>query len=366
MTFDQEEVKYFVALSQEPKIGARTFLKLLRRFHKLKNVWRAEMVDFIRNDIPEDIGRLIIALLKKVDPDKEMEKIDQLGIRVITIKDQNYPKLLKEIPDPPSVLYIKGEFKPEDELAIAVIGARKYTSYGIRACEDITKSLAQKGMTIVSGLALGIDSFAHQAALSVKKGRTIGVLACGLDRVYPVSNRKLAEIISTRGAIISEFPLGTPPMKYNFPVRNRIIAGLSLGVLVVEASLRSGSFLTAHSALEYNREIFAVPGSIYSEKSTGPNNLIKMGAKLVSSADDILTELNIESKSEKIEAQKIIPETKEEDILLKLIPKDNPIHIDKLAKLSKLEIAKLNQTLILMEMKGKIRNLGANQYVIVS
>lgn len=362
---NKEETKYFVALSQEPKIGARTLLKLVRRFRRLADVWGADYADFKKKQIPENIIQLIISLRKKVDPEKEMEKIKKLGISVVTISDKHYPRLLKEIPDPPALLYIKGEIRPEDELAVAVVGSRKYTSYGARVCEFIASELAAAGLTIVSGLALGIDTFAHKVTLSLNNGRTIGVLACGLDQIYPHPNQDLARrIIDGHGAIISEFPLGTPALPHHFPIRNRIIAGLSLGVLVVEASLESGSFLTARSALEYNREVFAVPGNIFSDKSIGTNNLIKSGAKLTLSAQDVLEELNLQSKTQKIKAQKILPDTKEEAEILKHLRQDDPTHIDQLVLKSGLDIAKVNSTLILMEMKGKIRNLGANQYVI--
>lgn len=360
----KEETKYFVALSQEPKIGARTFLKILKVFPNLEKLWRSSG-DNLRKKLPADLVDLIINLKKEINPEEEMRKVDKLGISVIIIKDKNYPRLLKEIPDPPALLYVKGEIKEEDELAVAVVGSRKYSSYGARVAEEIVDGLAEQGITIISGLALGIDTFAHCAALKNKNSRTMAVLACGLDQIYPSSNKHLADqIINGRGAIISEYPIGTPALKYNFPVRNRIIAGLSLGVLVVEAALKSGTFLTAKSALDYNREVLAVPGSIFSANSQGPNNLIQMGAKITTCSDDVLKELNIERKSQEVQARAIIADSKEEEIILEFLDQEKAIHVDKLAKSSKLDIAKVNQTLIMMEMKGKVRNLGANQYVI--
>ncbi len=358
-----QEQKYILGFSCNPQIGSRTMLKILSAFNDPKQAWQASFKELTGHGLEPKIANLIIQTREKINLDQELEKIHKLGINIITIGDKNYPKLLKEIADPPAILYVKGKIIPRDELAIAVVGSRKHTSYGGRVCSDITEELAESGITIVSGLALGIDAISHQAALSAG-GRTIGVLGCGLDQIYPVSNRHIAEkIINDSGAIISEFPLGTPPMKYNFPIRNRIIAGLSLGVLVIEASLKSGSLLTSQSALEYNREVFAVPGSIYSENSAGPNNLIKIGAKLVSSAQDILNELNIEVQAKIVKAKTILPDSKEEDIILKILSRDEPTHVDKLTKESKLEMAKINQTLILMEMKGKVRNLGGNLYV---
>lgn len=355
--------KYILALSCNPKIGSRTMAKILACFKDLEKVWKASFYELTKHGLEPKIAQLIIKTREKVDPNKELEKIRNLGINIITLGDKNYPKLLKEIFDPPAILYVKGEIMSQDELAVAVVGSRKYTSYGARVCSDITKELAQSGITIISGLALGIDAISHQAALSAG-GRTIGVLGCGLDRIYPISNRYIAEkMMKTGGAVITEFPLGTPPMKYNFPIRNRIIAGLSLGVLVIEASLKSGSLLTSQAALEYNREVFAIPGSIYSDNSLGPNNLIKMGAKLVNQAQDIISELNIESETKKIKAKTILADSKEEEIILKILSRAESTHIDKLVKQSKLEMAKINQTLILMEMKGKVRNLGGNLYV---
>ncbi|MCL5795042.1 MAG: DNA-processing protein DprA [Patescibacteria group bacterium] len=358
-----QEQKYILGFSCNSQIGSRTMAKILSAFNNPEKAWKASSKELIKHGLEPKIANLIIQTREKVNPDEELMKINKLGINIITIGSKNYPKLLNEIPDPPAILYIKGELSFRDELAIAVVGSRKHTNYGARVCSDIAGELATSGLTIISGLALGIDAISHQVALSAG-GRTIGVLGCGLDQIYPVSNRHLAEkIINGRGAIISEFPIGTPPMKYNFPIRNRIIAGLSMGVVVVEANLKSGSLLTSRAAIEYNREVFAIPGSIYSDNSLGPNNLIKMGAKLVNSAQDILEELNLADQVKRVKAREILPDNKEEGILLTILSKSESTHIDKLAKQSKLEMAKINQTLILMEMKGKVRNLGGNLYV---
>lgn len=357
-----EDLKYWIALSTNLNIGARTFEKLYSRFSSMEEVWHANDKDFINNNIDQKIINFI-KVARKHDPDTELKRAQKLGINVIIIKDKKYPKLLKEISDPPALLYIKGEFKPEDDLSISVVGARKFTNYGERAVEYIVEPLARNKMVIVSGLALGIDSLSHKAALKAR-GRTIAVLGNGLDSIYPESNRYLAqEIINRGGAIVSEFPLGTPSFKQNFPFRNRIIAGLGLGTLVIEAALESGSLITARAALEYNRQVFAVPGDIFNSNSEGPNNLIKMGAIPVISSEDILSELNIEQLSEHHKAKKIMPDTKEEAIILDCIGR-KPVHIDKLAESSKLDIVKINQTLTMMEMKGKVKNLGGNQYVI--
>lgn len=358
-----DEKKYWVALSTHQKIGARTFLKLHKRFHQLSKVWRANARDLSSAGL--DLGQVeaVKEIILKKEPDKEWEKLKKYELDVLIYPDKEYPKLLKEIADPPGVLYIKGKILPADEIALAVVGSRKFTSYGEQATERIVYSLAREKITIVSGLALGIGTLAHKAALEAG-GRTIAVLGCGLDQVYPVSNVRLADkIVSTgSGAIVSEFPLGMPALRYNFPIRNRIIAGLSLGTLVIEAIPSSGSLLTAASALDYNREVFAVPGSIFQETSAGTNHLIKMGAKLVSSHKDVLEELMIEEKIGQAESRQIIPDSREEEILLKLLKR--PILVDLLIKNSSLEASIVNSTLIQMEIKGYVKKLGGSQYII--
>lgn len=356
------ETKYWVALNTSEKIGARTFAKLYKRFKKLEKVWSASREELSSTGI--DLGQVqaVEDVVAKIDPDIEMAKLSKLNIDVLILPDDNYPALLKEIPDPPGVLYVRGKIEPADELAIAVVGSRRYTAYGERAVEKIVTPLTRQKITIISGLALGIDTLAHKAALAAG-GRTIAVLGCGLDQIYPVTNIRLADqIIQGRGAIISEFPLGTPSYPSNFPIRNRIIAGLSLGTVVVEGAIESGSLITARAALDYNREVFAVPGSIFSEISEGPNRLIQMGAKCVLEAKDILTELNLTDNLAESEAREILADTAEEEILLKLLKK--PKLVDELIKESKLPPAFVNTTLIMLEMKGAIANLGGTRYEI--
>ncbi len=356
------DAKFWVALSTHEKIGARTFAKLYKRFKKLEKVWEAPRKELARTGI--DLGQVqgIEEVVAKVDPDMEMAKLAKLGIEVLIFPDDNYPKLLKEIPDPPGVLYVRGKIEPQDEMAIAVVGSRKYTAYGERATEKIVSPLARQKITIISGLALGIDTLAHKAALAAG-GRTIGVLGCGLDQIYPVTNIRLADqIIQGRGAVISEFPLGTPSYRSNFPIRNRIIAGLSLGTVVIEGAIESGSLITARAALDYNREVFALPGSIFSETSEGPNRLIQMGAKAVLEPQDVLTELNLTDNLAESEVREILADTAEEEILLKLLKK--PRLVDELIKESKLSSSAVNTTLIMLEMKGVVTNLGGTRYEI--
>ncbi|MDI6603064.1 MAG: DNA-processing protein DprA [Patescibacteria group bacterium] len=281
-------------------------------------------------------------------------------IKTITLEDKNYPKLLKEIKDPPEVLYYIGTLPKPDENCFAVVGTRRYSLYGKQVALEIASDLAEAGLTIVSGLAPGIDSFTHQAAVERNK-RTIAILGTGLDEksIYPQSNLKLArKILETGGCLISEYPPETPGSKFTFPQRNRIISGLSLGVLVVEAKQKSGALITAHHAFKQNRKVFAVPGSIYSSNSKGCHYLIKKGAKLVETANDILLELNL---PEITKSGLVTGENKEENLILEVLKKE-ALYIDKIIEKTKLNAATVASTLAILEIKGKVRNLGGNVY----
>lgn len=357
----ENDLPYWVALASHPKIGSATFRKLLARFQSLESVWRTDGHRLTTSGLDRTTVKIVQDAKAKIDPEKTMRFLSRNDIGVITLADQSYPKLLREIADPPAVLFVRGKIYPND-LAIGVVGSRKFSYYGKRATEYIVPELVANDLTIVSGLALGIDSIAHLATINCG-GRTIAVLGSGIDRLYPAGHRHIAEkIISSGGSIVTEFPPGTPSYPSNFPIRNRIIAGLSLGVVVVEAASDSGSLLTAKAALEYNREVFAVPGDIFRDTAYGTNNLIKMGAKTVATADDILVELNLREKRASRRAREIHPETPEEKILLEHLGVD-PVHIDTLSKASKIDISKVGSALILMEMKGMVKNVGGNQYV---
>lgn len=295
---------------------------------------------------------------------------------VINRSDQAYPKLLKEIPAPPEKIWIMGEFKKEDEKAIAVVGARRATSYGKEATQDLVIALCGAGLTIVSGLARGVDSVAHKTAIEAG-GRTIAVLGSGIDVVYPPENKKLyKDIVDGHGAVISEFEPGTPSNPWNFPKRNRIIAGLSLGVLVTEAAEKSGSLITAGLAGEFGREIFAVPGPIYSKMSAGTAALIKDGAKLVYSAKDVLEELGLsaqparlfvdgggfEKASEEIYG-KVAPNSSELKMILEFI-QDDPKHIDEIIKKTGMSASQVSSHLSLAEIAGVVKHLGSGVYFL--
>jgi DNA processing protein len=257
---------------------------------------------------------------------------------------------------------VKGELKPEDEWAVAVVGTRRASAYGREAARRLAGDLAANGVTVVSGLAWGIDSHAHRAALEAG-GRTIAVLGHGLDQVYPPQNRKLAAEIVERGALVTEYGLGTRPEASNFPARNRIISGMSLGTLVVEAGTSSGALITADFAAEQGRDVFAVPGNIFARGATGTNRLIQQGAKLVLSVEDVLEELNLTMVSAFREAQEVVPANETESLLLEHLSEE-PIHVDELGREVGLPISTVSSTLALMELKGLVRQVGGMNYVV--
>ncbi|MEA3292933.1 MAG: DNA-processing protein DprA [Patescibacteria group bacterium] len=285
------------------------------------------------------------------------------NIRTVDINSVEYPKALKKISNPPKILYIKGTFQPEKNL-FAIVGTRMFSSYGKEVCLEIAGNLARAGLTIVSGLAPGIDTWAHQATLE-QKATTIAVLGTGIDKksIYPQENVILSKkIIENNGCLISEYPPGTRGTRFSFPQRNRIISGLSIGTLVIEAKQKSGALITANYARKAKRKIFAVPGSIYSPNSKGCHYLIKQGAKLIESADDILKELNIEPIKNNLKNE-INGETLEENLILGALKQGN-LYIDKIIEQTKLNTPTIVRGLAILEIKNKIRNLGNNIYAL--
>lgn len=355
--------KYILALNTDLRIGGQTIKKIGAAFDgDFEKTWKVEGGK-LKGVLGEKIADIIIELRDKVNPDKEIEKINKLNLGYTTIYDKSYPPLLAEIHDAPAVLYIKGNIETLKSPSLAVVGSRKYSNYGVRTTKKLVSEIIKySGLSIISGLALGIDSIAHRTTLD-HHGTTVGVLACGLDSVYPVSNKNLADdIVKSGGAIISEQAPETRALKHLFPARNRIIAGLSLGTLVTEAAKESGALITAYAALDYNREVFAVPGNIDSPFSDGANELIKKGARSVMEASDILEELNIESKKAEQLAKEILPESEEEVIILNLFESEQEIPADIIVKESKLNIVKVNSCLTMMEMKGILENVGGGRY----
>ena len=356
---------YYNAFNQIPQIGAVRFKKLAGYFPSMEEAWRASVSELLNAGIEQQVADIIAAKKREINPEPEWEKIERANVTVITQAEKSYPATLREIHNSPALLYLRGNVEAlNTDHAVAIVGTRKISAYGKQVTGKLASDLAAAGVVIVSGLALGVDEWAHRAAVEANAA-TVAVLGSGIDdnSIYPPANRMLArKIMDGAGAVISELPLGAQPLKLHFPYRNRIIAGLSRGVIVIEADLKSGALITAKQALEENRQVFAVPGSIFNQMSLGPNNLLKMGAQAVTEASDILAALNLEHAVAEKSANTIIAETPSEAKLLKLLSNE-PLHIDKIIKESGLTAAEASSTLTLMEIKGKVRNLGAMQYV---
>ena len=359
---NKNELKYWVGFSLVPGIGRIRFSQLENYFENLENAWRAEPADLKRAGLDVGTVNSIIARRPEICVDREMERLDSFGAMAITRYDEVYPARLKEIYDHPPLIYVKGEIKAEDERCLAVVGTRRASMYGRQITEDFTADLARSGVTIISGLARGIDSVAHRAALDAG-GRSIAVFGCGLDVIYPAENAGLARRMVEQGALISEYPLGIRPRPDRFPRRNRIMSGMSLGVLVIEAGKNSGAMITANLALEYNREVFAVPGNILSPVSAGTNRLIQEGAKLVSSYEDILEELNLGGVTRQLEMKEIIPTSGKEAVLLKHLGAE-PLHINEVCRNSGLSISEVSSTLAMMEIRGLVRQMGPMSFIL--
>jgi DNA processing protein len=359
---NKKDLKYWVGFSFVPGIGRVRLNQLENHFGNLESAWKASAGELRQARLDDSVIRAITTWRPKIALDAEMEKLKRFGIQVLTWHDDDYPARLKEIYDYPPLLYIRGSLTAADEWCLAVVGTRRATAYGRQVTEEIVSDLARNNITIISGLARGIDSVAHQAALDAG-GRTIAILACGLDIIYPAENLNLARRIIENGVLISEYPLGTKPKPDHFPRRNRILSGMSLGVLVTEAGEGSGALITANLALEQNRDVLAVPGSILSPSSRGANNLIQEGAKLVQNCQDILEELNLRAVAQQLEFKEIIPESETESVLLKRLSTE-PAHIDNICAGSGLPVATVSSTLAMMELKGLIRSVGNMSYVL--
>ena len=361
-----DELAYWIAFSRIPGIGPARFKLLLSFLHDdVAAAWRASSKELAQAGLDQKTIDSFLKQRATIVPQQELEKLERLRIRIITLKDKAYPPLLKEIDYAPPVLYICGNLTEADQFALAVVGTRKMSAYGRQVTERLVTELAKGKVTVISGLAQGIDTIAHMAALDAG-GRTLAVLANGLDTIYPPNNYNLARRIvdSGQGALVTEFPLGVKPEGGNFPARNRIISGLSLGVLVTEAPKQSGALITANLALEQGREVFAVPGNIFSAGSVGTNKLIQDGgARLVLDINDILEALNLFMVPQQVEMQAELPENAEESTLLTLLSHD-PLHVDDLIRESNLETKSVIATLTMMELKGMIRQVGGMQFVL--
>jgi DNA processing protein len=353
-----EKQKYLIALSRIPRFGIKKFRHLRQYFPSAEEIWSVSFSGLKEMGWDDKKAEEFIFHRDQIDPEAEQEKVIKEDITVIDTESEHYPKLLNQIYFPPFLLYCRGNIAAASDFSLAVVGSRKPTNYGQMAAEKLCADICSRGLTIVSGLAVGIDSIAHFTAVE-NNAATVAVLGSGLDKdnIYPPQNRSLAEkIIAKNGAVISEFPLGTMPVKHNFPMRNRLISGLSLGTLVIEAGESSGALITADFSLEQNREVFAVPGSIFSDNSVGTNRLIKKGAKLIASVEDILEELNLSDIKRYQSTQEVIPGSPEEASILSNLTE--PRHINELVRLTALSMPELNATLVLLEMKGLVKNLG--------
>jgi DNA processing protein len=356
----------WVTLKSVPGIGNLLFKRLFQQFKTPDAVLQAPCDRLVQ--VEGMTPRLARAITGHDMPEKVKQDLDlalKKGYKIITLADTEYPPLLLEIPDPPPILYVCGHLKTS-LLNIAIVGSRNATKYGLTITGHLGADLATLGITVVSGMALGIDTAAHYGALA-GHGNTIAVLGSGLDRIYPASNRKLFSKIAEQGAVISEFPLDTEPESHNFPQRNRIISGICHGTVIVEATKRSGSLITARMAAEQNRDVFAVPGSIHSFKSTGTHTLIKQGAKLVENAQDIVEEFDLvlnpppAVKSTAVKApMELTPD--ESRVMTLLGP--YPIHIDNLVRKSAIAPGSLSSILLHLELKGLIQQSPGNLFTI--
>jgi DNA processing protein len=359
---NNKELKYWIGFSFIPGIGRVRLGQMESYFGSLAAAWQAPASELKKAHLDDGVVRAVVEWRPKLALDDELEKMKKHNVRALVWHDDNYPSRLKEIYDYPPILYVKGEILTEDEWCLAVVGTRLLTAYGQQVTEEIVTDLSHNNITIVSGLARGIDTIAHRAALAAG-GRTIAVAACGLDIIYPAENANLAKQIIEHGALISEYPLGIKPKPEYFPRRNRILSGISLGVLVTEAGESSGALITADQALEQNRDVLAVPGSVLSPASCGTNHLIQQGAKLVRNCQDILEELNLQAVAQQMEFKEIIPTSDTESILLHKLSAE-PSHIDEICAGSGLPVSTVSSTLAMMELKGLVKSIGSMKYVL--
>ncbi len=356
-----DHTRYYLGFNLVNGIGPARLDRLIERCGSVEAAWRAAPQEMLAAGLDAKTIEALLSAQRTLDLDAELERAERAEVRLISRDDAEYPAGLAQIPAAPSLLYVKGRLDGVDAWSVAVVGTRSPTTYGKEATRRLVGELAGAGVTIVSGLAIGIDAAAHMAALEAG-GRSIAVLPCGLDMVYPQRHAELAAQIAGAGALVSEFPLGMKPTPQLFRVRNRLISGLALGVLVVEAGPTSGALLTVNFGLEQGRDVFAVPGPIFSKVSQGTNQLIKNGAGLVTQGQNILEALNLSAAAVQQEVQAALPEDPTEAALLELLSFE-PQHIDAIRREVELPITVVSSTLAIMELKGLVRQAGAMQYV---
>ena len=365
----------WLALALTPGLGARMAGKLLREFGSPDAIFDASLTALEGQHLPAAVAQSIHSRRPLSDAAKELAQAQAAGCRLLTWDEPEYPARLREIYDPPPLLYVAGDVSLLSRHLIAIVGARRPSPYGNQMAERLGRDLAARGIVVVSGLARGIDASAHRGALSAVAGTTIGVLGCGIDVVYPKENRKIFEEISQRGLLITEFPMGTFPAPQNFPIRNRIIAGMALGVVVVEGAQYSGSLITARLAMEFGREVYGVPGNATQASSFGPNQLIKQGAKLVTGWEDVVEELPTPVRAEltpvesvsQTERTTLVEESlgPSERPIYKLLSTDQSCHVDQLVETSGLSSSEVLAALFDLEMKGVVRQLPGKQFLKV-
>jgi DNA processing protein len=355
--------RYWIGFNKVNGVGPVRLQALLDAFGSIEAAWNAPAELLRQVGLPAKVLEALLEARQSFDLEAELERLERSGYSAITMEDPAYPPQLREIDSPPLVLYAWGELLPQDRWAAAIVGTRRATPYGKAVARELAAGLAAAGLTVVSGLARGIDAVAHEAALEVG-GRTLAVLGSGVDHIYPAEHRNLARAISQSGAVLSDYPLGTSPEGTNFPPRNRIISGLSLGVIVVEAGETSGALITADFALEQGRDVLAVPGRIYDRGSRGTNRLIQAGAQAVTSVEDVLEAFNLEAVASEAPLKPALPEDETERLVLQALSSD-PVHIDELRARCDLSIAQVTACLSMLELRGQARQVGGMHYVRV-
>ncbi len=359
-----EDLAYRVALHRVRRLGAVRFGVLERGFPSLEAAWRASRGELLAAGLDDRSAAALVSARAAIDPAGELERLAAAGVRPLARSDPDYPARLREIDDAPPLLYARGAWTSDDEWSVAIVGTRRATAYGRQAAGELARGLAANRITIVSGLARGVDTIAHRAALEVG-GRTVAVFASGLDTIYPPENRNLAAEIEERGALLTDYPLGTRPRAEFFPRRNRILSGLTLGTLVIEGDHTSGAMITAKFALEQGREVFVVPGSIFSPQSRGPLGLLRDGATPVTGAEDVLEALNLTMIGAQLDFGHLAPPANpQEHAVLESLTLE-PRHVDDLVRRSGLAAATVSGTLAMLELKGLARAVGGMQYVRV-
>ena len=356
-----DDLRFWLGFNLVRGIGPVRLRALMAYFGSVAEAWKASEGELQAINLDRRAVANLLETRRTIDLDALLRRVEAAGVQVLTWESPEYPSLLREIPDPPPVLFVRGTLAGSDAWSVAMVGTRKASTYGREVARRLALELASAGVTVVSGLARGIDAVAHRAALE-SGGRTIAVLGCGVDRIYPPEHRELAQAIVGAGALISDYPLGTEPDAANFPARNRIISGLSLGTVVVEAGVGSGALITADFAADQGREVFAVPGSILSPGSVGCNRLLRDGASVVTEAADILDALHLQSAHEQQAARIILPENADEAAIFARLTQE-PSHLDEVVRASGLPVGLVSSTLVMMELKGMVRQVAPLQYI---